>query len=303
MYETTLPPPVANLRGPRSAQSTADLADRLAKQRSEPLVGNRLDRVNESRADGLPAWAPQTPRTMQPWALRAHRPKLERLPPPVQFAPQSMATERPHAFDMAAMDDAALLVAIVGCSRETALKWIGAAGSLARLSRFDIDDLIELSGMTESEAKRVLAAGELGRRGLLRESRPEGTLYGAAEIARWFKLRIGGQFVQDIWVVGIDDSRGLHGVCRVSHGDVHGETLDPGSVVTAASRMHVKRIALVHNHPSGDVSVTAEDMRFVMRVHRAVLSARMKLADVILVGPRTAYSSMAEQGTLPGFMG
>jgi len=262
----------------------------------------RVSQVNESRADGLPAWAPLTPRTMQPWALRTHRPKIERLPQPVEFAPESLASERPHPFDMAAMDDAALLVALVGCSRETALKWIDAAGSLTRLSRFGVDDLIELAGMSESEATRVLAACELGRRGLLRETRPQGALHGAAEIARWFKLRIGGQFVQDIWIVGIDDSRGLHGVCRISHGDVHGRTLDTRSVITAASRMHVKTIAVVHNHPSGDVAVTPEDMRFVLRIHRAALSARLKLADFIIVGPKSSYSSMAEQGTLPGML-
>lgn len=264
------------------------------------LVDRRTCRVNESRADGLPVWAPLAQRTMQPWTLRAYRPKTERLPAPVQLAPESLASERPHPFDVAAMDDAALLVAVVGCSRETALKWIGAAGSLTRLSRFGIDDLVELAGISQSEAARVLAACELGRRGLLRETRPTGALHGAAEIARWFKLRIGGQFVQDIWIVGIDEAQGLHGVCRVSHGDVHGNTLDARSVITAASRMHVKAIAIVHNHPSGDVAVTPDDMRFVLRVHRAAISARIKLADFIILGPQSGYSSMAEHGTLPG---
>jgi DNA repair protein RadC len=285
MSETAQPHVLATLRVPVPARSTC--------------------RVNESRADGLPAWAPLTPRTMQPWGMRAYRPKIERLPQPPPLAPESLASERPHPFDVAAMDDAALLVAVVGCSRKTALKWIHAAGSLTRLSRFGIDDLVELAGISESEAMRVLAACELGRRGLLRESRPTGPLHGAAEIARWFKLRIGGQFVQDMLIVGIDEARGLHGACRISHGDVHGAALDTSSVLTAAARMHVKTIAIVHNHPSGDVAVTPEDLRFVLRVHRAALSARLKLADFIIVGPKSSYpsySSMAEQGTLPGII-
>lgn len=290
MSETMQPHALATLRVPAHARSTVDLVDR------------RTCRVNESRADGLPAWAPLTPRTMQPWGLKAHRPKIERLPQPAPLAPESLASERPHKFDVAAMDDAALLVAVVGCSRETALRWIRAAGSLTRLSRFGIDDLTELAGISEADAARVLAACELGRRGLLRETRPSGPLCGSAEIARWFKLRIGGQFVQDMWIVGIDESRGLHGVCRISHGDVHGTALDTSAVITAASRMHVRTIAIVHNHPSGDVVVAPEDLRFVLRVHRAALSARLKLADFIIVGPKPGYSSMAEQGTLPGMI-
>src|SRR5688572_23531738 len=178
------------------ATSTVPSPSRSARD----LAPSRLYRVNEARADGLPAWAPLTKRTMQPWAPREYRAKTVRLPPPAQLAPESLASEPPHPFDVAAMDDAALLVAIAGCSRESALKWLTAAGSLARLSRFSIDDLVELAGISEADAARVLAACELGRRGLLRETRPTGPLYGAAEVARWFKLRIGGEFVQDIWV-------------------------------------------------------------------------------------------------------
>jgi DNA repair protein RadC len=266
------------------------------------LVPHPTCQLNSTRPDGLPSWAPPTPRTMQPWTVRAYRPQVERLPAPVNFAPESFASEKPHPFDVAALDDAALLVTIVGCPRETALKWLAAAGSLLRLSRFSIDDLVELAGISQAEAARVLAACELGRRGLLRESRPMGPLHGAAEIARWFKLRIGGQFVQDIWVVGIDAARGLHGVCRISQGDVHGCSLDATAVLSAASKLHVKTIALVHNHPSGDLSFAPDDLRFVLRVHRAALSARLKLADFILVGPKPGYSSMAEQGTLPGLL-
>jgi hypothetical protein len=109
MPETTQPYSLAALRVPAPARSAVDLVDR------------RTCRVNESRADGLPVWAPLAQRTMQPWAMRTHRPKVERLPQPVQLAPESMASERPHPFDVAAMDEAALLVAVVGCARETAL--------------------------------------------------------------------------------------------------------------------------------------------------------------------------------------
>jgi DNA repair protein RadC len=271
-------------------------------RRPADIVPHPTCRLNSPRADGLPTWAPPASSTLQPWTMRTYRPQVQRLPPPITFAPESFASEKPHPFDMAAMDDAALLVAITGCSRENALQWLSAAGSLVRLSRFSIDDLVELAGISKAEAARILAACELGRRGLLRESRPNGPLHGAAEIARWFKLRIGGQFIQDIWVVGIDSSRGLQGICRISQGDVHGCTLETRAVISAASKLHVKTIAIVHNHPSGDLTVAPDDLRFVLGVHRAALSARIKLADFIIVGPKPGYSSMAEQGTLPGLV-
>ncbi len=251
---------------------------------------------------------PARNQTMPRWAPRPHRPRPIRLPPPASLAPLApLAPNAPapiaiHPFDVAAMDDAALLAAVTGCPREAAQKWIAAAGSLVRLARFSIDDLVELAGISSAEATRVLAACEIGRRTVVREARPAGPIYGAAEIARWFKLRIGGQFVQDIWVVGLDDSQGMRGVCRVSHGDVHGNTLDAGAIMTAATTMHAKTIALVHNHPSGDICATHDDMRFVLRVHRAAISARKKLADFVILGPKAGYTSMAEEGILPGMV-
>ncbi|HRI65486.1 MAG TPA: JAB domain-containing protein [Polyangium sp.] len=273
-----------------------------ARSAPDPVL-QRLSRINESRADGLPDWAPTATHKFKPSpSLRTRRPKIQRLPLPAPLAPESLATEPPHASDVVAMDDVALLSAVTGCSRETATKWIAGAGSLARLSRFGIDDLVQMAGISPSEATRVLAACELGRRGLLRESRPNGPLHGAAEIARWFKLRIGGQFIQEIWVVGINSSNNIHGVCRISHADVHGGTLDPSIFIATAARMHVKTMALVHNHPSGDVTALPDDIRLALSVHRAALSARLKLADFIIVGPKSVYSSMAEQGTLPGLL-
>jgi DNA repair protein RadC len=234
------------------------------------------------------------------WSARRKKKPKRPLPPAPPLAARLLEAPSAPSLDVGDDDDAALLERILGCSREQAARLLAGAGSLVRLARFGVDDLVALTGASQAEAERIAAACELGRRGLVQEARPAGPQLGAAAIARWFRLRIGGLFVQEIWIAGLDEAGALRGACRVSRCDVHGAGLDAGAAVRKALDMRAKTAILVHNHPSADLAVTPDDLRFTLGVHRAALSAGVRLADSILVGPTSGYASMAEQGVLPG---
>jgi DNA repair protein RadC len=202
--------------------------------------------------------------------------------------------------DVGVVDDALLLSRLLGCTRELAERLLTKAGTIARLGRFSLDDLIALTGASHDDAVKIAAAFELGRRSVLYEARPAGPLLGAAALARWFKLRMGAAFVQEIWVAGIDDFGGFRAVCRASRGDVHGSLLAGTDIIRIARRMRVTTLVLAHNHPSGSLAITPHDLEFVLRVRRAVSAAGIELADCLLVGPAAGYTSFVEQGVLPG---
>jgi DNA repair protein RadC len=235
------------------------------------------------------------------WPRRAPRRAQRRIPK----APDVDRSEAPPlqaraSLDVAAMDEATLLAAVLGCTRDAALDMLAGAGTLVRLAHFGVEDLVELAGASRTDAERIAAACELGRRSVVHAARPTGPLLGAAALARWFRLRIGGMFVQEIWVVALDDAGAIRGGSRISRGDVHGGALEVGAVVRAATKIRAKTIVLVHNHPSGDIGATPDDLRFVLLVHRAALASGVKLADCVIVGPAAGYTSLAEQGVLPG---
>lgn len=203
-------------------------------------------------------------------------------------------------FDACLQREAPLLALVLGCTEEAAATMLARVGSLARLARFEVEELIDIAQCSRAEAERIAAACELGRRGLVHETRPVGPLLGVAALARWFRLRIGGLLIQETWMVALNDAGGVRGAVRVSRADIHGCGIDAAAVMRLAKRSRVERIILVHNHPSGDVAATREDLGFVLRVHRAGLSANVKLVDCIITGPTDRYTSLAEQGVLPG---
>jgi DNA repair protein RadC len=225
------------------------------------------------------------------------RQRLPEAPALVEPAPRRVEA---RALDVGVVDDATLLAGLLGSTREVALELLAKAGSLPRLARFSIDDLMELVGVSRADAVKIAAACELGRRSLLVEARPLGPQLGSAALARWFKLRIGAAFVQEIWVAGLDDGGSLRAVCRVSRGDVHGGALAASDVIGVAKRMRVRTIVLAHNHPSGSIAVTPHDLALVVRIRRAALAAGIELGDVLIVGPTAGYTSLLEQGLLPG---
>jgi len=225
--------------------------------------------------------------------------KSERLPPAPELGP-SIPPQTAPPVDTGALAEAALLAAVLGCTEERAAGILARAGSLVRLARFGIDDIVELTRVSRADAERIAIACEIGRRSLLLESRPTGPIVGVAPLARWFRLHIGGMFVQEVWAAGLSDDGALRGAWRVSRGDVHGCGVDPAVVVRGATRLRVKHVILAHNHPSGSLVTTHDDLRFVLRVHRAALAAGIKLVDCLITGPTAGYTSLAEEGVLPG---
>lgn len=242
------------------------------------------------------------PAGMEPMRWRPPRApgrKNARLPPAPELGPSAPKEATPHV-DTGAFSDAALLAAVLGCTEDRAAGILARAGSLARLARFGVNDIVELARVSREEAERIAVACELGRRSLVLESRPAGPIVGVAPLARWFRLHIGGMFVQEIWAAGLDDAGVLRGAWRVARGDVHRGEIDTSAVVRGASRLQVKHVILAHNHPSGSLVTTHDDLRFVLRVHRAALAAGIKLVDCLIVGPTAGYTSLAEEGVLPG---
>ncbi len=261
----------------------------------------RVDGGERAATEGVaPAGIRQTGTGAVPWRRkRAPGSKNVRLPPAPELGPAA-PPQTAAPLDVGALLDSALLAAVLGCTEDRAADILARAGSLIRLARFGLDDLMEIARVSRADAKRIAAACELGRRSLVFESRPRGPLVGVAPLARWFRLHIGGMFVQEVWVAGLDDAGALRGVWRVSRGDVHGGMLDAAAVVRGAARMRFKHIILAHNHPSGSLVTTPEDLRFVLRIHRAALAAGIKLVDCLITGPTDGYTSLAEQGVLPG---
>lgn len=82
----------------------------------------------------------------------------------------------------------------------------------------------------------------------------------------------------------------LLGVFEMSRGTVNTSMCSPREIFQKALLCNASRIVLAHNHPSGDVTPSVQDMKTCEVVKSASTIMGVELLDNIIVGDDTYYS-------------
>jgi DNA repair protein RadC len=174
-------------------------------------------------------------------------------------------------------------------------------GALEGLARAGVGELCERRGMGWAKAARVAAAIELGRRASSASLRPAAfRLHDASQVARWAFRRLSALDHEELWVLALDAGSGLRAARRVAMGGLHGLFVAARDPLRVALREGASAFILVHNHPSGDPTPSAEDVEFTERMARAADVVGTPLVDHVVVAG-DASVSMLEKELVPAF--
>ncbi|GAJ03519.1 unnamed protein product [marine sediment metagenome] len=73
---------------------------------------------------------------------------------------------------------------------------------------------------------------------------------------------------------------------------------DPKAILRTALLANSNSIILIHNHPSGDPSPSADDIEAKMQLSTACAYLNLQLLDFIIIGEHGTYFSCADRGIL-----
>lgn len=90
------------------------------------------------------------------------------------------------------------------------------------------------------------------------------------------------------------------GYCEVSHGELSSTIVHPREVYKRAIVSNCAAIIAIHNHPSGDVSPSEEDIEITKRLVEAGNLLGIPVLDHIIIGEPGNHFSMCSQGILNG---
>ena len=99
------------------------------------------------------------------------------------------------------------------------------------------------------------------------------------------------------WVIAIDDNLGLKTATEVARGGFHDVLVYPANVLAAVLAAQTDRFYVAHNHPSGPVTPTEQDMHLTASLMEAANSAGLSFEDHIITGP-AGWFSFADQGLI-----
>jgi DNA repair protein RadC len=212
--------------------------------------------------------------------------------------------ERLWSLGAPALTTAELLAILIGTGNEgrsvldVALGLLEVSdGSLRRLAQRPRAELLRAAGIGPTKAARLLAAIELGAR-LTREERPPiHRIREPDDVVRLFAGRLRDLQVEEFHLLALDSQSQVLREVLITRGLLNSSLVHPREVFRAAIAEAAAGIIVIHNHPSGDPTPSAEDRAVTRQLAEAGRLLDLPLYDhLIIAGDR--FVSLATMGLL-----
>jgi DNA repair protein RadC len=220
------------------------------------------------------------------------------------WSPEDRPREKLLSKGSNALTDAELIAILIGSgtpklSAVELAKFIMATvdNNLNQLARLSTKDLIKIKGIGEAKAVTIIAAMELGRRRKDIDHEDRLKVSGSKEI---FELMKGYFFDlphEEFWVILLNRANRIIRKQQISQGGVAGTVADPKIIFKAALEELACGIILAHNHPSGNLTASQQDIDLTKKLKEAGKMLEIQVLDhLIFAGAK--YYSFADEGAL-----
>ena len=163
-------------------------------------------------------------------------------------------------------------------------------GSLSELSNCSISKLRMVESLGVKRAVQIASAVELGARVSASESSRISVVSSNEDIIAIFRPLIGRLLHEEMWVVYLSSANTILDKVRVSQGGVRGSYVDHKIIVKRAIELLACSMVLVHNHPSGGVQPSEEDITLTERLTKAAALFDIILVDHMIITADNSFS-------------
>jgi len=197
----------------------------------------------------------------------------------------------------AALSNQELLAILLrtGSARESALalanRLLGRFRGLVGLARAGFAELCAERGLGEAKAAQVQAALELGKRLAAAQPEERAQIRSPEDVANLLVGEMGLLDQEHLRVVLLNTRNQVLGTQEVYRGSVHTAVVRIGELFREALRQNAPCIILVHNHPSGDPTPSAEDIAMTKQAIAAGELLDIDVLDHVIVA-HARFASM-----------
>lgn len=171
------------------------------------------------------------------------------------------------------------------------------ADNLIELSGMGVKELMQFKGIGEAKAISIVAALELGRRRRYAEAVEKPTVRSSREAFEHFYARLSDLQYEQFWVLLLNQANKVIRLVNISDGGVSGTIVDPKKVFKMALEYNACNLILCHNHPSGNLVPSGNDLKLTSKMVDAGKMLEIRVLDHIIIG-QNDYYSFADEGEL-----
>ena len=171
------------------------------------------------------------------------------------------------------------------------------AGTITNLAECDFSRLRMMSGLGKMRAMRLKAAAELGRRVAVAKASSYDVVLSDNDVVHIMEPQLGGLQHEECWALYLASSGRVLERMRISQGGVQATVVDCKLILKRALELLAVQIVLVHNHPSGNIQPSQQDIALTERVSQASQLFDIRLLDHVIIA-KGAHFSFRGQGIL-----
>ena len=195
------------------------------------------------------------------------------------------------------LSDAELLAVLLGTGTrqcgvlDLSIRILGAVNG--QLANVNAETLLEVDGVGDAKACQVMAAMELGRRHL---SRPRAVVRAAGDAVPYL-VGIRMEKQEHFVCLSLNGANEVLAVRTVTVGLLDSNQVHPREVFADPITDRAASILCAHNHPSGTLEASAEDLAITRRLVRAGEVLGIRVLDHLIV-TKDGFISLKQQGLL-----
>lgn len=202
------------------------------------------------------------------------------------------------------LSDSELLAIILGSGNnedsavELARKILASVGNnWQNLSKLSIKDLMKFKGIGEAKAISVAATLEIGRRKASQETPEKTSISSARDSYNVFSQHLSDLRTEEFWAIFLNQKNQIVYKTQISKGGISGTLVDVRVLFRIALEHFATSIIVAHNHPSGSLKPSLEDIQITKNIKNAGEILNVTLLDHLIIGDNSFFS-FAEEGLL-----
>jgi DNA repair protein RadC len=218
------------------------------------------------------------------------------------WAEEDRPREKLSAQGRRALTDAELIAILIGSGsrNETAVELSKRIlhhydNDLNKLGKASIAELSNFKGIGEAKAISIIAALEIGRRRNDEAVKEIERIGGSKDAYNIIKRYLVDLNHEEFWILLIGQNNRVLGKEFISKGGLTTTIVDPKVIFSVALQYSAASIMMAHNHPSGNLKPSQQDIALTKKVVEAGKMLDILVLDHLIIGDNSYYS-MADEG-------
>lgn len=166
-----------------------------------------------------------------------------------------------------------------------------------QLSLLSSKDLMKFKGVGEVKAISIIAALEIGKRRSVQEIPYRPIISNSSDAYLILKNHLTDLRTEEFWAVFLNQSNKVVHISKLTQGGISQSIVDVRILFKTALDHFSTGIIIAHNHPSGSLKPSTEDLNITQKIKEAGNTLSIQLLDHIIITQDT-YCSFSDEGLL-----